>query len=99
MSTIRSTTLALAAALLVAGCATGFGGPIRQVGPNQYVVSHSMGKYSPVKGVRQGVIDRAVAKCAAQGATYRKVREEMGMEGALSYNLIFECQPAAATGK
>lgn len=96
MSVTRSTALTLAVATLLAGCATGFGGPMRQLGPNTYVVSHSMGKYSPVKGVRQGVTDRAIAKCANQGLTYSKIREEMGMEGALSYNLIFACQPAAA---
>jgi hypothetical protein len=96
MFVARTTVTALAAAILLAGCATGFGGPMRQLGPHTYVVSHSMGKYSPVKGVRQGVTDRAIAKCEGQGAIYRKLREEMGMEGSLSYNLIFECQPATS---
>ena len=80
--------------LLVSACAQ-FGGPITQTGPGAYQITHVMYANSPVKGVRQGVIDRATAKCAKQGQTYQKVREEMGTTGALSYTLMFTCKNPA----
>ncbi|PZP39637.1 MAG: hypothetical protein DI585_03500 [Pseudomonas fluorescens] len=75
--------------LSLAACAPG--GAIHQVGPNTYQITHTMGKYSPTKGVRQGVIDRATAKCEKQQGTYKRLREEMTPEGYLSYTLTFEC--------
>ena len=89
---MRNTTAILAIALLLAGCAARMGGPITQLEPGIYRITHTMGQRSPVKGVRQGVTDRAYAKCAETGKSYKKIREEMGLEGALSYTLTFQCQ-------
>lgn len=79
----------------LAACST-LGGRIHQTGPNTYRVTHTMGPSSPVKGVRQGMIDRATEKCASQGQSYKKLREEMTPEGYLSYTLMFECTNSQA---
>ncbi len=81
----------ISCALALASCAQ-FGGRIVQTGPGTYQITHVMYANSPVKGVRQGVIDRATAKCEKQGQTYQKIREEMGTAGALSYTLMFTCK-------
>lgn len=77
----------------LAGCAS-FGGRIHEIGPNTYRITHSMGPSSPVKGVRQGVIDRATDKCAKTGQSYTKLREEMIPGRTLDYTLFFQCNPA-----
>ncbi|RYG60331.1 MAG: hypothetical protein EON60_07495 [Alphaproteobacteria bacterium] len=87
----KSFIVTLLVATVLAGCAMRMGGPIQRLDESTYRVTHRMGQYSPVKGVRQGVTDRAVAKCADQGKSYSKVREEMGLEGSLSYTLTFKC--------
>lgn len=89
---MRLSIVLLALVVTLTGCASRFGGPIRNVGPNTYQITHTMGKYSPVKGVRQGVIDRASEKCATQGKNYTKIREDMSLDGKLGYNLTFECK-------
>lgn len=86
--------LLLAPLALLGACAALWMDPIHQVGPNTYSVTHTMYAGSPVKGVRQGTIDRATEKCARQGLAYKKLREEMTPGGALSYTLTFECQTA-----
>lgn len=83
--------LALLPAILVASCAALWLDPIRAVGPETYEITHTMGKFSPVKGVRQGVIDRAMAKCRSEQKAYSKLREEMTPGGTLSYTLTFQC--------
>lgn len=77
----------------LAGC-TRIGGPVTEVQPGIFSITHVMYANSPVTGVRQGVIDRATAKCAKAGQTYTKLREEMGTQGTLSYTLYFQCTPA-----
>lgn len=89
---MRTLTVLFATTLLLAGCASRMGGPITQLSSDTYRVTHRMGPNSPVKGVRQGVTDRAYAKCAESGKSYKKIREEMGLESALSYTLTFECK-------
>lgn len=85
-----------ASCLLITACAPRLGGPITQVQPGVYSITHVMYASSPVKGVRQGVIDRAVAKCEKKGLGYTKLREEMGTQGALSYTLFFQCVNTAS---
>ncbi|TKW61487.1 MAG: hypothetical protein DI628_02375 [Blastochloris viridis] len=88
--------IALFALLItVAGCSQ-FGGRIQEIGPNTYRITHSMGPSSPVKGVRQGVIDRATDKCAKTGQNYTKLREEMTPGRTLDYTLFFQCNPQTA---
>ena len=79
----------------IASCAR-IGGPVTEVQPGIFSITHVMYANSPVKGVRQGVIDRATAKCAKSGQTYTKLREEMGTQGALSYTLFFQCVNTAS---
>ncbi len=79
---------------ILAGCATLWPAPIQQVGPNTYQITHTMGKYSPTKGVRKQVVERATAKCSNQNMDYQKIREEMTPGGYLSYTLTFQCNPA-----
>ena len=79
--------------LALAGCAQ-FRGRIIEVGPDTYRITHSMGPSSPVKGVRQGVIDRATAKCEQGGQSYTRLREEMTPGRTLDYTLVFQCTPA-----
>ena len=88
--------VALAMLLVVSACAPRIGGPVTEVQPGVYSITHVMYASSPVKGVRQGVIDRAVAKCEKNGQTYTKLREEMGTQGALSYTLFFQCVNTAS---
>jgi hypothetical protein len=78
--------------ILLSACTTLWLDPIHQTGPDTYQITHNMGQFSPVKGVRQGTIDRATAKCANMGKSYNKVREDMGLAGSLSYNLTFQCK-------
>ncbi len=89
---MRQTFVLLALLVVLGGCASRFGGAIRQVNPDTYQITHTMGKFSPVKGVRQGVIDRAAEKCASMGKSYSRVREEMSPEGVLGYTLTFQCK-------
>ena len=89
---MRKPSALLVATLLLTACASRMGGPITQLDADTYRVTHKMGQNSPVKGVRQGITDRAYAKCATQGKSYKKIREEMGLESALSYTLTFKCQ-------
>jgi hypothetical protein len=76
--------------LLITACAR-IGGPITEVQPGIFSITHVMYANSPVTGVRQGVIDRAVAKCQKTGQTYTKLREEMSTQGTLDYTLFFTC--------
>ncbi len=83
-------SVALLVVLALVSCAR-IGGPITEVQPGIFSITHVMYANSPVTGVRQGVIDRATAKCQKLGQTYTKLREEMGTQGALSYTLFFQC--------
>lgn len=78
-------------ALALASCATIWLDPINQVGPNTYQITHNMGKYSPTKGVRMQMVERATAKCTNMNTGYEKLREEMTPGGTLSYTLTFKC--------
>lgn len=87
-----ATRIMLAGSLVVVSACATVGGRITEVQPGVYTITHVMYAHSPVKGVRQGVIDRAIKKCENQNRTYAKLREEMGNEGTLSYTLIFTCE-------
>lgn len=85
--------LALVAAVLLGACATVslWMDPITQIGPGTYQITHSMGQFSPVKGVRSGVLTRAQNKCVSLNAYYVKVKEEIIPAGDLTYTLTFKC--------
>ena len=85
--------IVLFAGVMTVSACSQFGGRIHEIGPNTYRITHSMGPSSPVKGVRQGVIDRATAKCEKTGQSYAKLREEMTPGHTLDYTLFFQCSP------
>lgn len=84
----------LVATLPLVACS--FTGPVQQVGPNTYSISHSMSLYSPVKGVRNDIVARGHEVCAAKNMNYVKVREEVIPAENLTYTLTFNCSPVIA---